>query len=517
MNTRAPAKFCFGIYILFVVISSCVFASDVTDIGSGARAIGLGRAYNAVTADGYSLFANPAGLGGLDSFQIVSMYGEISGDVAYTMLGAVVPTKFGVFGVGYAGSKAGDIVVTTIEANGRVGSSTTFNYGNDLYLLSYANRFKDSLSYGLTLKSFRKGSSQVSGGEGTGMNADAGLTYDVNKKLRLGLLVKNLFAGSAGAIRWGNGYVEQLPLEFKTGVLVKPRDNLNFLFDLNTKSGYPTEAKAGLEWMVNSYLSLRVGMEQLSASNFVRYINYSGGVGIVFGNIGLDYAYYYDTVLPYNSRHFVSFKISADPSDKNEARQRSQIATPNIQNTLQPSVKKIYIADVPDFYWASNAVQYIVDKKILSLYPDGKFRPNKPVIRADLASVLIKVKYSAIPQDAPSIAFTDVDSKYWASATIRKAAGLDLMKGYGDGTFKPNGKVALLDGLLACIRISNLKPARPASLPYSNIAPDYFALGQINAGKDAGLLEFVTGSTLPTERPLTRAELAWMVYKLNLK
>ena len=231
MSKETSLKLSILVSLFLLIISSCAFAVEVIDIGAGARSIGLGRAYNAVTADGYSLFANPAGLGGIDSLQMVSMYGEISGDVAYTMLGAVVPTKYGVFGIGYAGSKAGDIVVTTVEANGRIGPFSTFNYGNDLYLLSYGNRFKDKISYGLTLKSFRKGSSQITGGEGTGMNADAGLTYDVDKRLRLGFMLKNLLAGSMGAIRWGNGYVEPQPVEFKAGLLLKPRENLNFLFD----------------------------------------------------------------------------------------------------------------------------------------------------------------------------------------------------------------------------------------------------------------------------------------------
>jgi len=487
-----------------------VFAAEAIDIGAGARSIGMGRAYNAVTADGYSLFANPAGIAGLNSIQVVSMYGELSGDVAYTQLGAEFPTQYGVFGIGYAGSKAGEIVVSTVDASGRIVPFTTFNYGNDLYLFSYGNRYKDRLDYGITLKSFRKGSSQIQGGEGTGMNADAGLTYQIDKRLRLGLSLRNIMMGDMGAIKWGNGYVEALPLELKLGLALQPREDILCLFDVNSKSEYPSDAKAGIEWSINKNFSLRAGAEQLAASDYSRYINYSAGVGINYGSIKFDYAYYYDTILSYNSRHFVSFAVR-------DIGKRPEAAKPALEDkkTVAVAVKKIPISDVPDSHWASNAVQYVVNRRYLSLYPDGLFRPDKDVIRADLATVLLKLRYGAMPKASDEITFKDVPNNYWAKGAIGKAAALDLMKGYPDGTFKPNGKVSLMDAIIACARIGGLSSKAANTPSYTNIAPNHFAYEQIKATKAAGLLDFVTSPSLPTERPLTRAQLAWMLYKLG--
>ncbi|MFA5097395.1 MAG: S-layer homology domain-containing protein [Candidatus Margulisiibacteriota bacterium] len=497
--------------LLFLGFAQAVFSAEAIDIGAGARSIGMGRAYNAVTADGYSLFANPAGIAGLNSIQVVSMYGELSGDVSYTQLGAEFPTQYGVFGIGYAGSKAGEIVVSTVDATGRIVPFTTFNYGNDLYLFSYGNKYKDRLDYGITLKSFRKGSSQIQGGEGTGMNADAGLTYQVDKRFRLGLSLRNIMMGTLGAIKWGNGYVEQLPIELKLGLALQPREDILCLFDVNSKSEYPSDAKAGIEWNINKNFSLRAGAEQLAASDYSRYINYSAGVGVNYGSIKFDYAYYYDTILSYNSRHFISFAVT----DIGKRQEAAKSALREKKPAALAVAKKITIPDVPDPHWASNAVQYVVSRKYLSLYPDGLFRPDKDVIRADLATVVLKVKYGAVPKDALEMSFTDVPKTYWARTAIGKAAGLDLLKGYPDGTFKPSGKVSLLDAILVCVKLGGLSPSGKDLAAYSNISPNHFAAAQIKAAKDAGLLDYVTSASLPTERPLTRAQLAWMLYKLK--
>lgn len=301
-------KYLSGIIFVFI-FSSISFAVEVLDIGAGARSIGLGRAYNAVSADGYSIFANPAGIAGISTKEIVSMFGNMSGDMSYSMLGFIMPLKSGALSIGYAGSKTGDIYSTTVEAaTGRIASLSTFNWGNEIYLISYGNRHKERVGYGVTIKYFKKGTSQIKGGEGSGMNVDAGIMYDVNPRLRFGLMAKNILL-KMGSIKWINGNSEELPLEIKSGFHLKLAEKANVLFDLNMKADHPSEIKFGIEWFVRKSLALRFGAEQLASSSSTKYTNLTVGTGIVLGAITVDYAYYYDSLFNYNSRHFISLAI----------------------------------------------------------------------------------------------------------------------------------------------------------------------------------------------------------------
>jgi len=174
------------------------------------------------------------------------------------------------------------------------------------------------------------------------------------------------------------------------------------------------------------------------------------------------------------------------------------------------------IPDVPSGYWAKPAVDYVIGARILSLYPDGLFRPEKPINRADLAVMLVKSKFSGFPPEGTKeLSFTDVPPGHWAKRMIGVAAGQDLMKGYPDNTFRPNNNISLLDAVYAFGRLGRLAEARPSGNVYSNIPEDHFAAGRIKAAKDKGLLEFVRSKDFQVNAPVSRAQAAWMLYKLK--
>ncbi len=71
----------------------------------------------------------------------------------------------------------------------------------------------------------------------------------------------------------------------------------------------PAEMKVGAEWAPVKMLALRLGAEQKSTGGSDSIINGSGGIGLDLGLLGIDSAYYYDSQLTANSRHFVSISL----------------------------------------------------------------------------------------------------------------------------------------------------------------------------------------------------------------
>lgn len=66
-------------------------------------------------------------------------------------------------------------------------------------------------------------------------------------------------------------------------------------------------------------------------------------------------------------------------------------------------------------------------------YADGTFRPDRTVTRAEIAAILSRTV--KLPASAANIAYKDVADGYWAQDAISSVTAMGLMKGYADGTF----------------------------------------------------------------------------------
>ena len=92
-------------------------------------------------------------------------------------------------------------------------------------------------------------------------------------------------------------------------------------------------------------------------------------------------------------------------------------------------------ADIKSGVWYTNYIGYLEGFKILSGYPDGSFRPNNKITRAEFAVVISK--FAAMEQTKEG-KFKDVPANHWAKGYIDNAVSHGWMGGYPDGTFKPN-------------------------------------------------------------------------------
>ncbi|MGL5081057.1 MAG: WG repeat-containing protein [Microcoleaceae cyanobacterium] len=88
-------------------------------------------------------------------------------------------------------------------------------------------------------------------------------------------------------------------------------------------------------------------------------------------------------------------------------------------------------------HWAQAYISLLEKAKIVKGYPDGSFRPDAPVSRAEFATLMIATFPEALVIRG-AIAFKDVPTQHWASKDIRSATQKGFFAGYPDGTFRPN-------------------------------------------------------------------------------
>jgi polyhydroxybutyrate depolymerase len=142
------------------------------------------------------------------------------------------------------------------------------------------------------------------------------------------------------------------------------------------------------------------------------------------------------------------------------------------------------------------ALSYLQAQGVVAGYPDGSFRPQLTVSRAELVALLLRGE-SAQQRDC----FADVAPAAWYASAVCAAKAQGLVSGYTDGSFRPQQPVSYgeaLKLLLGAFEIAAEPLAGPWYLPYQQVA------------QARGLL---TVDYAP-QAPISRDALAWLLYRL---
>lgn len=117
---------------------------------------------------------------------------------------------------------------------------------------------------------------------------------------------------------------------------------------------------------------------------------------------------------------------------------------------------------------ASNAYKGAILKLnyagVLKGYTDGTFKPEKEVTRAEFAKIAVLAMGYTDEQAKlmqGKTAFKDLPADHWATGYINLAVSQGIIKGYPDGTFKPNNTVKVAEALT--VYVQGLKISVPAS------------------------------------------------------
>lgn len=107
--------------------------------------------------------------------------------------------------------------------------------------------------------------------------------------------------------------------------------------------------------------------------------------------------------------------------------------------------------DIPDNLWSATAISYMSKLGMVKGYPDGNFMPRADITRAEFAAMA--TRFADI--SAGSKTFTDVAKDHWAYDVIQKAAGAGWISGYPDGSFKPDQPITRAEVVAITNRMLN--------------------------------------------------------------
>lgn len=113
-------------------------------------------------------------------------------------------------------------------------------------------------------------------------------------------------------------------------------------------------------------------------------------------------------------------------------------------------------SDVPADYWASAYIAELVRRNIIGGFPDGTYQPNKPITRAEFAGIVGKAFEK--PKVKQTLPFKDLAGDYWAKGSIDEAVQTGFMNGYPGEVFQPDQQIPLIQLQTALVTGLGLKP-----------------------------------------------------------
>ena len=314
--------------ILILIISIHIFSASLMAetqpaiflaAGVGARPLGMGGAFTAISDDASSCYWNPAGMVQLRENTLSGTYARLFLDTDYHFLNYIHHFSRHHISIGWLLFQTEDI-----EKTDSLGNSLGYcNTEQNAYLLSYATPLSTKLSMGLTLKSIKQ---DFDAFKNKGWGCDLGILIQ-SESLPIGIILTDIGETSiSGESVWEDDkrVKEYIPSRLRVGTALKksylkrmqspegtpPPEPLiveiNVPFDIAyTLSDYNERwlIAGGFEVWLNKTFGWRLGWQRKEFKHHTQFINgLSTGCSIKTKVFSVDYALIFNNLFDYNHR-----------------------------------------------------------------------------------------------------------------------------------------------------------------------------------------------------------------------
>ncbi|MBE0448255.1 MAG: S-layer homology domain-containing protein [Actinobacteria bacterium] len=167
--------------------------------------------------------------------------------------------------------------------------------------------------------------------------------------------------------------------------------------------------------------------------------------------------------------------------------------------------------DVPETHFAADAISFLRARGIIQGFPDGTFRPNANVTRAEFAKMaVLSAGLTLIDTETPS--FGDAPATHWAFRFIETARAAGIIRGYPDGTFRPNANITRAEIAAIVVRAAGFTEDITGTR-FPDVPETHWAFREIMTARNRGIIQGFPDGTFRPNDPATRAEAAVMIFR----
>lgn len=155
-----------------------------------------------------------------------------------------------------------------------------------------------------------------------------------------------------------------------------------------------------------------------------------------------------------------------------------------------------------DGHWAEEEILYLTDEGYLTGYTGGDFKPDGSINRAEASAVLFRQQgLSEVDAD-----FDDVDADFWAQGKIGALQSEEILSGYGDGTFRPDNEITRAEVAILISNTFDFENDGDSGNDYSDVSESDQAYEGINELKNNHIMRGYGDGTFRPDESITRAE-----------
>ncbi|MEN6324955.1 MAG: S-layer homology domain-containing protein, partial [Syntrophomonas sp.] len=186
------------------------------------------------------------------------------------------------------------------------------------------------------------------------------------------------------------------------------------------------------------------------------------------------------------------------------------IATPS---TVKETPVSLQLLDIQG-HWAESYINSLVTAGVMKGYPDGTFKPNKNITRAEFASILVNA-YKLTPKN--DVVFEDING-HWAKEYISTVASYGIVKGYGANKFGPEDLITREQMAVMIVKAGQFKQTKVAKSFNDKAQIAVWAQEAVNIAASEAIINGYPDNTFKPQGQATRAEAATIIFNaLQLK
>lgn len=160
--------------------------------------------------------------------------------------------------------------------------------------------------------------------------------------------------------------------------------------------------------------------------------------------------------------------------------------------------------DVPDHHWAAEQIYYFAKKGVINGFNDGAFRPNQKITRAE-AAIMLARGLKLDTKNITKVDYKDISPSHFAYKEIAAITNKGIMKG-NHGKFNPNAPLTRAEMAIILTNAFDFKGNQSSS--FKDVSKDYYAYRYIDAIYTNKITLGYKDHTFKPNLPTTRAQFA---------
>lgn len=183
-----------------------------------------------------------------------------------------------------------------------------------------------------------------------------------------------------------------------------------------------------------------------------------------------------------------------------------------LQAVYKDGYKEPLYTDLKASHWASSTIEYLNTNELVKGYPNGTFKPESTITRAEAATIIARALGLSKTKNP---AFTDVKANHFAYDAIAAVSEKGIITGREASKFSPDGKLTRAEMATILKRAYNLSGT--TALPFKDVPSSHWAYEAIQTVYQNQLTGGYPDNTFKPNNSITRAEFATFLTKILQK